>query len=412
MSLSDTAVKNAKSADKQYKMMDDLGLYLLVKPNGSKLWRMDYQFASKRNTLSFGPYPATKLAEARKKRDTAREALARGEDPGIVRKLEKVVQATNAANTFAVVAEEYLAKLRLANRAAQTMTKNEWLLKTHAADIQNRPIGDIKPIEILAILQRLEKRGNLETATRLRSTMSAVFRLAVSTMRAERDPTQDLKGAISSPVVVSHAAITDEKKFGALMASIEEHDGWPTVRYALKFIAITAKRPGEVRLAEWTEFDLAKRTWTIPAERTKMRKEDEVPLSRQAMEILEEVRGITDRDKFVFASLRSSKKALSENAMNSALKRMGYATEEHVAHGFRSSFSTIMNERGHDPEVIEQALAHQDGSVRGIYNRARYWERRVELMQYWADLVDSLRTGKPLTTKAPASVVEEFEDLL
>jgi integrase len=240
-------------------------------------------------------------------------------------------------------------------------------------------------------LNRAQAKGQAETARRLKSALSAVFRLAISTTRAESDPTQVLKGATSAPVVQSYAAITDEVDFGNLMASLYDYAGWPTVRLGMIYTSLTASRPGMVRLAEWPEFDMAAKVWTVPAERMKMRREHRVPLSRQAIAVIEEIRPITGRDRFVFASMHDGDKAISENAMNSALRRMGYTQEEHVSHGFRSSFSTIMNKRRYDPELIEVSLAHKDTSVRGIYNRGDYLEERAVLMQAWADLIDELR---------------------
>lgn len=404
MSLSDTAIRKLKPGEKSFKVSDERGLYLQVNPSGSKLWRMDYQFQKKRKTLAIGAYPALSLAEARQRRDDAKMQLQRGEDPSVAKKLTRLRDAVNAGNTFGVIAAEYIEKLKKDGRSASTITKHEWLLHDRAKELVKRPIEEIQPIEILSLLQTIERRGQRETATRLRSTIGKVFRFAASTMRASSDPTSLLKDAISAPVVTSHAAITNETQFGALMQSIDEHDGWITVRYALEFIALTACRPGEVRLAEWPEFDLVKRTWTVPAERMKMRIEHVVPLCRRAVEIIKTLRGITGKERYVFCALRTGSKPLSENAMNSALKRMGYRTEDHVSHGFRSSFSTIMNERGHDPEIIEHALAHKDSSVRGIYNRSKYWGDRVTLMQAWADLIDDLKGGK--------TDVSAFEDLL
>ncbi|QYA14082.1 integrase arm-type DNA-binding domain-containing protein [Rhizobium sp. AB2/73] len=402
MTLSDTKLRNAKPRSKQYKLMDDLGLYVLVKPNGSVLWRFDFQIAGKRKTLSVGKYPAITLKAAREERDKARELLDQGKDPTVQKKLDKITADKNQANTFGVVAKEYIQKQIALGRAEKTIAKKKWLLEVVAVDLADRPIAEIEAIEILVIMQRYEARGQTETANRLRSAVSDVFKLAVRTARATSNPAAILQGAVTTKKATSHAAITDEKKFGVLMANIKEYDGWPTVRYALEFIALTAVRPIECRKAEWPEFNLRERKWTIPAGRMKMRKEHAVPLSEQAVAVLEAVHRMTGNQRYVFASIRTGDKCLSENAMNSALRRMGYLHDEHVSHGFRSSFSTIMNRRKYDPEIIEHALAHLDTSVRGIYNRDTFWEARIEVMQAWADLIDELRTQKK----------DRFEELL
>jgi integrase len=242
------------------------------------------------------------------------------------------------------------------------------------------------------LLKKIERSGRRETARRLRATISAVFRLAIVTLRAETDPTSALKGALLRPQVQHRAAITDERRLGGLMRSIDEFDGWPTLRAAILFTALTCTRPGEVRGATRSEFDLAKATWRIPEERAKMRRPHEVPLSRQALAVLDEIWPLSDHATLVFPSIRSNRKPLSENAMNSALRRMGYTQEEMTSHGFRSTASTILNERGFRPDVIEAVLGHQsENVVRRAYNRATYWPERVELMQKWADMLDDFR---------------------
>ncbi|QXV73607.1 integrase protein [Rhizobium phage RHph_X2_30] len=390
MSLSDTKVRNAKGRDKQYKLMDDLGLYVLVKPNGSRLWRFDYQLSGKRKTLAFGKYPAVSVVDARARRDEARKQLDNGLDPSVEQKLSKLQDEFNASNTFGAIADEYLEKFKAAGRAKTTISKKTIALKTHAAALRDRPISEIKPIEILSVLQRLEKKGLLETAVITQEAVTEVFRLAIRTARAETDPTYSLKGAVARPQHIGRAAITDEKEFGQLMTAIESHDGWVTVKYALQLLALTVVRPGELSAMEWTEVDFGKRNWTIPKERTKMRREHVVPLSDQAIAILNEVKRFTHNDKYVFRG-RFPKKPIHVGTMGDNLRTIGYKHNEHVPHGFRSSFSTIMNERQHDPQIIEHCLAHVDGTVRGIYNRAKFLEPRRELLQTWADLVDEFR---------------------
>lgn len=387
MPLSEVAVRSAKAKDKAYKLSDSGGLYLFVPTSGTRLWRFDYRFDQKRKTLAIGSYPLIGLAEARKRRDDAKRLLLDGIDPVSDR---KKASANTDKPTFLAVAEDYLDRLKHDGSAETTLAKNTWLLKTLAADLHKMAIEEITPADVLKVLQHIEATGRLESANRARSAISAVFRLAVATLRANTDPTYPLRGAIKRPKVRSHPALTDEKKFGALMASIDEYDGWPTLKALLRITALTAVRPGEARGATWDEFDLQNARWVIPASRTKMRREHDVPLSKQAVTILQDVARISGRARLVFPSIRSLERPLSENAMNSAIRRIGYTSDEHNSHGFRSSFSTIMNARGYDPEVIERCLAHHDGTVRAIYNRSRYWKERVELMQIWADIVDEL----------------------
>ena len=276
--------------------------------------------------------------------------------------------------------------------AEGTITKTEWLLKKLAAPLAKRPIADITPAEILHLLQQIEKSGRRETARRLRGTISTVFKLATVTLRAETDPTIPLHGALKAPQVTGRAAITDEKKFGVLLNALDDYDGWPTIKAAIQFLILTCVRPGEVRGAVRSEFDLDKAVWRIPAERMKMRHPHDVPLSRQALAVLRGVWSFSEHAELVFPSIRSKRRPLSDNAFNAALRRMGYSKDEVTAHGFRVTASTILNSRGYNPDVIEAVLAHQDkNSIRRTYNRATYWDQRVVLMQEWADMLDELK---------------------
>jgi integrase len=389
--LTQFAVLNAKPKAKPYKLADMSGLHLLVKPAGTRHWRFRYRFAGKENTLSFGSFPAVTLAEARGKRDEARKQVAAGIDPSQQKKLERAAVTTAAQDTFKVIAAELLKKAEDEGAADATMAKNRWLLEDLASPLATRPISQIKPVEVLNLLRRIEKTGRRETAHRLRGAIGGVFRFAIITSRAETDPTAALRGALLKPQTQHRAAITDEKALGALMRSIDEYDGWPILKAALELLALTMTRPGDVRLAKRPEFDLKNAMWRIPGERMKMRRPHDVPLSRQAVALAEGILDLSDGE-LLLPSIRSPERPLSENAMNSALRRMGYTKDEVTAHGFRSSASTILNERGFDPQVIETALAHQDeDEVRRIYNRATYWPQRVKLMQVWADLLDEFR---------------------
>ncbi len=389
--LTQYVLTNAKPKAKPYKLTDGDGLHLLIQPGGSKLWRFRYRFNGKENMLAFGSFPEVPLADARTKRDNARKALAKGEDPSQKKKADKLAAGIAAANTFSAVTNEYIDKLKADGLAEITLDKKRWLLLDLASPLATRPIADITAAEILDILRRLEKNGRRESAHRLRGTIGAVFRFAIATLRATADPTYALRGALSKPQVIHRAAITDERQLGALMQCIDEHDGWPTLRAALQLLALTMTRPGEVRHMRKPEIDLERAVWRIPPERMKMRRPHDVPLSRQALAVLEGIWGASTGE-LVLPSLRSNLKPLSENAMNSALRRMGYTKEEVTAHGFRSSASTILNERGWNPDVIEAALAHQDeDEVRRAYNRAVYWPERVKMLQAWADLLDEFR---------------------
>lgn len=394
MPLSDLTCKNAKPKDKPYRLADGDGLYLLVQKGGSKLWQLRYRYLDKENVLSFGKYPLVSLLDAREKRDEAKRRLIAGINPSARRKAEKIAAVTEARTTFGLVAEEYVERMEERNAAAATVTKTKWLLENLARPLAKRPIKEITPAEILHLLQKIEKSGRRETARRLRGVIGSVFRLAIVTLRAETNPTLALQGALQTPKTNGRAAVTDEKKFGKLLLAIDEYDGWPTLKAALQFLALTCVRPGEVRGATQDEFDWKKAIWHIPAERMKMRAPHDVPLSNQALLVLREVWPLSEHGGLVFPSIRSPKRPLSENAMNAALRRMGYGKDEVTAHGFRVTASTILNARNYDADVIEAVLAHQDkNSIRRTYNRATYWEQRVTLMQEWADLLDLLKAG-------------------
>ncbi len=394
MALTDLKIRKAKAREKPYKLADGGGLFLLIKPNGSKLWQQKYRYHGAERLLSHGQYPDVSLAQARQKRDKARAVLAEGGDPSVRKRLDQIEAETQARNTFLLVAEEYLHMAYERELADATMRKKIWQVHTLAAPLHHRPIRDITSAEILHLLKRIERSGRRETAKKLRGTLSGIFRLAVVTMRADNDPTQALKGALLPVKTTNRAAITDEKLFGQFLCDLDDYTGAGVIKDALLFQILTMTRPGEVRGAKQYEFDLEARTWTIPAERTKMRRDHIVPLSDQALELIKahwiDVEGVD----LIFPSISSNRKWLSENAFNSAIRRMGYSKEEVTAHGFRATASTILNDRGFDADVIEAALAHQDkNTIRRTYNRATYWEKRTELMQDWANLVDEFRTS-------------------
>ena len=395
MPLSNFKISKAKQKAKAYKLSDGGGLFLSVRANGSKLWQQKYRFMGKESLLSHGAYPDVSLAQARLKRVKAKALLAEGIDPAVNKKLEKIEAENITRTTFKLVAEEYIENLKERELAPATMRKKRWYLLDLASSIHSRPIKDITSAELLSLLKKIEKSGRRETAKKMRGAISAVFRLAIVTLRAETDPTFPLRDALLPPKVTGRSAITNEKEFGTLLLSLDDYTGWPSIVSAMNFQILTCTRPGETRGASKEEFDLEKSVWTIPAERMKMRRPHLVPLSRQALQIVEVNWSDLDEVKLIFPSIRSNRKWLSENAFNSALRRMGYTKDEVTSHGFRVTASTILNSRGYDADVIEAVLAHQDKNViRRTYNRSSYWDQRVVLMQQWADLLDEFRQLK------------------
>jgi integrase len=391
MALTDLKIKKAKPTAKAYKLADGGGLFVLVKPNGSKLWRQKYRHRGKERLLSHGQYPDVSLAQARLKCSEARALIADGSDPSVQKRLDQIEAETQARTTFLLVAEEYLQQAYDRELADATMRKKIWHVHTLAEALHHRPVNEITSAEILHLLKKVEHSGRRETAKKLRGTLSGIFRLAIVTLRADNDPTLAVRGALLPVKVTSRAAITDEKVFGQFLRDLEAYTGAGVIKDALLFQILTMTRPGEVRGAKQVEFDLDAATWTIPAERMKMRRDHIVPLSSRALELVRrnwiDVAGV----ELIFPSLNSNRKWLSENAFNSAIRRMGYAKEEVTAHGFRATASTILNTRGFDADVIEAALAHQDkNAVRRTYNRATYWEQRVVLMQEWSGLTKKI----------------------
>ncbi|RFB99327.1 integrase [Rhizobium leguminosarum bv. trifolii] len=393
MALTDVQIRNAKKSEKPYKLPDGKGLYLYVSTAGGKSWRLDYAYFGKRKTLTLGSYPALGLADARSRRDEARRKLSEGLDPSLAKKREQLVAKAAAGNTFGLIADEFIEKLRRDKRAQPTIDKNTWMLKELAKKLSPYPITQISAKDVLDVLSVIEKSGRVESALATRSAIGRVFRFAIATARAENDPTSALRGALQRHVPVSHPALTNRKELGGLMRAIYGYNGWPSLVAALKIQALCFARPGETRSMEWSELDLEKAIWTIPAAKTKMRREHHVPLSRQAIEVIRHMEDLFGDKPKVFPSMMSGKALLSENSMNSALRRMGVGDEEHTAHGFRSSASSILNESGaFSADAIEAQLAHLDSrEVRRIYNRATYWDERVRMMQWWADMLDEER---------------------
>ena len=408
MALTDTAVRNAKPKDKPYKLSDSQGLFLLVQPGGGRLWRLKYRIDGKEKKLALGVYPDTSLAQARLGRDEARKLLAAGIDPGLEKARRKLQATVDAGNTFDLIAKEFIAKRTAEGWSEATIGKAHFLMKYLGPALGKMPVADIVPTDILAVLKQVERRGKLETARRLLQLASNVFRYAVATARLASDPTRDLRGALIAPKPKHHGAITDPAQVGALLRAIDGYEGHVITLYALKLSPHVFVRPGELRFAEWSEIEFERAVWTIPAGRMKMRKPHSVPLSRQAVALFRELRVQSgDRDGLIFPSVRSTARAMSENTVNAALRRLGYAKEEMTAHGFRAMASTLLNESGKwHPDAIERALAHQDSdNVRAAYHRGAHWDERVRMAQWWSDYLDSLRKGGEIVaiTRATAA---------
>jgi integrase len=401
MALNDVKVRNAKATDKQVKLFDIDGMYLLVTPPGKKTpmggkcWRLKYRFAGKEKTLALGTYPEISLSDARQRRDDARKLLAKGVDPGEVKKAQKAAMVAETENSFEVVAREWHAMQKgvwTAGHAERTMQRLERDIFRY---IGSRPIGEITPPELLAVFRRIESRGAHETAHRARFVCGQIFRYAVATGRAERDPAADLKGALTPLKGKHHAAITDPKDVAPLLRAIDSYQGSFVVKSALLLAPLVFVRPGELRQAEWMEIDLDAAEWNIPAERMKMKQAHLVPLSEQAIEILRELKALTGNSRYVFPSGRSFHRPMSNNAINAALRRMGFDKDEMTGHGFRAMARTILDEVLQvRPDFIEHQLAHAVKDPNGrAYNRTAHLAERKKMMQTWADYLDGLKSG-------------------
>lgn len=406
MALKDMEIRSLQPRARIYKKADERGLYIEVHPSGSKLWRFKYAYLGKDKRLALGRYPEVTLAEARQKREEARQKLRDGVDPLAERKRAKLMAHYKAANTFGDVAREYIEKMIAEGRAASTTSKADWLLE-QLRPLCGQPLADLKPIDVLAALKRLEAKGKLETARRCRSFAGRVFRYGVATGRAESDPTTLLRGALITPKTTHHAAILDPVAFGELLRAIEAYPGHRITRLAAQISPHLMARPGEIRQAVWSEIDFDNSVWRIPATRMKMRRPHTIPLSRQVKAMLQELHELTGPEGFIFPAFHTFRRPLSENTVNQAFRRMGYAAGEVTAHGLRTTASTLLNESGKwSPDAIERSLAHADkDAVRGTYNRGAYWDERVAMHQWWSDYLDLLRDGpdgkEPGWTPAP-----------
>lgn len=401
MPLSDTSIRNTKPVNRPQKLFDTGGLYLLLQPTGARWWRLKYRFAGREKLLSLGIYPQVSLKQARASRDAARAVLANGVDPSSQRKADELAHRNATGNSFEAVAREWMQQQQVAE---VTANKNRWLLETFLFPaLGARPISEITPRELLTVLKKIEAKGKLETASRAKNKAGQVFRFAIREDKAQNDPTSSLRGALKTPQVKHHAAVTDPKKVGELLRAIDGFSGQHVTACALKLAPLVFVRPGELRNAHWSEFDFDASMWRIPGERMKMKSAHLVPLSKQAVAILRELQTLTGKGSYVFPSIRSSNRPMSENTINGALRRLGYASDEMTAHGFRSMAATRLNEMGWRADAIERQMAHAESNkVRDAYtSAAQYLDERKRMMSAWADFLDGLRadTGKVVSLK-------------
>lgn len=394
MALSDLEVRRAKPADSPYKLADENGLYLRVEPRGSKLWRYDYRFAGKRKTLAFGKYPDVSLANARERHSEARKLLANGADPGLVKKAQKIARTEAVGNSFEAIAREWFERHKptwATSHADKILARLE---KDLFPWLGSRPIAEIAAPEVLRSLRRIEARGALDTAHRALQNCGQVFRYAVATGRADRDPCGDLKGALPPAKKGHFAAITDPDEVAELLRKIDDVSAGFVVKCAMRLAPLLFVRPGELRTARWNEIDLDKAEWRYTVTKTKT--DHLVPLATQAVEILRELHPLTGNGEYVFPGARTNGEPMSGGAVNVALRRAGYSTrEEQTGHGFRAMARTILHqELGFAPEIIEHQLAHRVPDALGTaYNRTKFLKERREMMQRWADYLDKLKAG-------------------
>ena len=390
MPLTDTVIRGSKAKDKPYKLADEKGLFLLVQPSGGKLWRLKYRVSGVEKKFSLGRYPDVSLREVREKRDAARKLIASGGDPSADKKRVK-----NAlGNSFDEVALEYINKRQREGLATASIAKHHYLLGHLSSAIGKLQISEIGASAVLMALKRIEAKGNLEAARQTQQFAGRVFRHAVATLRISSDPIRDLQGALIAPQPRHYGAVIDPAGVSQLLKAIDSYDGHIVTRLALSLAPHVFVRPGEMRNAEWKEVDFEARVWTIPAAKMKSRKAHRVPLSSQSEMLLQSLHEITGNDsRYVFPSIRTNSRPMSENTLNAALRRLGYTTDEMTAHGFRAMASTLLNESGKwHPDAIERALAHKDNdNVRAAYARGAFWNERVAMAQWWSDHLDMLR---------------------
>ena len=403
MPLTDTAIRKAKSADKPQRLFDGGGMYLEISPAGGKLWRLKYRYGGKEKRLALGTYPDTSLADARERRDAARKLLAMGVDPGEQRRAQKAAGEERAANSFEVIALEWLAVKQPEWTPGQFGKERDRLENHVFPRIGALPIANIGVAEIRPLLAHVVKQGHIEQAHRLRHQLSRVFRFAVATERASRDPAHDLRDTLPARNPKNHPTITDPKQVGELMRAIGGFTGTFPVKCALQLAPLWFCRPGEIRMAEWVHFDMDGEhpTYTVPPVNRKLKKAAKenpatpphvVPLSRQALEILRDLQKVTGRGRYLFPGARDPKRHMSDGAVNAALARIGYKGII-TGHGFRHMARTLLGEMGWSAEALERQLSHKEPGVAGVYNKAMHLSERRKIMQAWADYLEAVRSG-------------------
>lgn len=400
MSLNDAMIRNAKARAKPYKLPREHGLYVIVNPNGAKLWRFAYVFEGRDKLLSFGAYPQVPLQLARERREEARKLLATGVDPSLHRQAEAARKSQEAVNTFRAIAAEWL-QMKAGSMAAGTHNKAKWMLDYALPYIGDMTMAQIQPMDILRLLRAIEVTGKLETMHRVKARISEVFRYGIATGRAPSDPCRDLRGALKPKAPTQHfAALTEPKDVGPLIYAIEGYRGTPEVTAALRLSPLLFVRPGEMRHARWPEFELdgPDPSWRYFVSKTKVK--HIVPLCKQAVAILRELRPLTDHGtaaapdvpRYVFPNARTRHRPMSENAVTAALRGLGYSGDQMTAHGFRATARTMLAELGWSPDAIERQLAHRTpGSLGDTYDRSKYLKERRKMMQAWADYLDRLK---------------------
>ncbi|ATE65756.1 integrase [Rhizorhabdus dicambivorans] len=403
MPLTYIQIAQAKAPNGALKLSDGRGLTLVVQPSGTKVWRLKYRYEGKQKTLHLGHWPKLGISEARQRSEEARKLITEGSDPALVKRFGPVAAKVKivAGNSFRDVAEEWLEKCERDELSIVTINKIRWLLDKAYPKLGALPIEVIRPLDVLAVLKTLEAAGTLESARRLRSVISRIFRFGVATGRIERDVACDLRGAIATPKSKNLAAITTAREAGVLLRAIENYTGHEITAIALECSAHLFVRPGELRQAEWPEFDADQSVWAIPPEKTKMRRPHWVPLSRQMMAKLHRLHDLTGSGQHLFPCLGKDGMPMSENTVNLALRRLGFKADQMTAHGFRAMAATLLNESGQwHPDAIERQLAHiETNEVRRAYTRGEYWPERVRMMQWWSDHIEELRKA-PLVQRS------------
>jgi integrase len=393
MPLTDVTIKTSKLNEKPYKIYDEKGLYVLINRSG-KYFRFDFRINGKRKTLALGIYPDVSLKDAREKRDDARKLVAKDIDPCELKRVEKRAKFVRATNSFEAIAREWVSK----QSGTWTASHQEKVLCRLENDVfpvvGGKPVAEITAFDLLALLRKIENRGAIDTAHRAKQNCSQVFRYAIATGRAERDPAADLRGALHSIKKNHYPTITEPKKIAELLRAIDGYSGSIIVKFSLQLAPLLFVRPGELRNAEWSEFDLDRCEWRIPASKMKMRIEHLVPLSEQAIKIINELHNYTGYGKYLFPSVRTGSRPMSSNTVNAALRRLGYTQTEMTGHGFRAMASTSLHEQGWSSDIIERQLAHGERNpVKAAYNHAEYLPERRKMMQFWANYLDDLKAG-------------------